>query len=349
MEIKEKIKNALCIFVSLCIVAVSVFCVSKRVGDCFSFSQDTALMAAFSIMPNGTISKKDNTINKQSKPKSEQSQTQIKKEVQNKTVNKNERTYPVSEIDLSVDRESDNSISMRNSTPFEPDISALLESKLGFEIEDSYKVQVLIVHTHTCESYLSEDNGYYYESFYPRTTDNSQNVYAVGERIAKRLKANGIGVVHAKEQHDSPSYDGAYSRSYDTIMRYMKKYKGIKVVLDIHRDSMTQQDNTKLKPTFEYKGKKGAQVMIMTGYDDGYNDFPTWQQNLAFATKLQHQCETMYPHMMRPLNFGNFTYNMNVNSGSLLIEMGTDANTLQEAMYSGDLLGNALSQVLQNS
>jgi len=349
VEIKEKIKNALCIFVSLCIVAVSVFCVSKRVGDCFSFSQDTALMAAFSIMPNGSIQKKDNTINKQNKPKAEQTKDYQQNEVEDKAPKTGEQTYPINEIDLSVDKKSDNSISIRNSTPFDPDIEGILSSKLGFEIEDTYQVQVLIVHTHTCESYMSEDNGYYYESFYPRTTDNSQNVYAVGERIAKKLKANGIGVVHAKEQHDSPSYDGAYSRSYDTIMRYMEKYKGIKVVLDIHRDSMTQQDNTKLKPTFEYNGKKGAQVMIMTGYDDGYNDFPTWEQNLTFATKLQHQCESMYKGMMRPLNFGNFTYNMNVNSGSLLIEMGTDANTLQEAMYSADLLGNALSQVLQNA
>ena len=55
----------------------------------------------------------------------------------------------------------------------------------------------------------------------------------------------------------------------------------------------------------------------------------------------------MYSGMTRPLNFGDFTYNMNVNSGSLLIEVGTDANTLSEAVRSGEMLGNALSQVLQ--
>ncbi len=337
-----------CVIISLCIAVVSVFCVSQRVSYCFS-SEDTAMMAAFSIMPNGTLEKKNSTINVANKPKSNVIETYPEKEVESKTENLNEPTYPISEIHLTSGNVEYDNFSVKNTTGYSLDIESLMGDKLGFDIKDTREVQVLIVHTHTCESYMDFDKGYYYESFYPRTTDNDKNVYAVGERIAKKLKENGISVVHAPMQHDNPSYDGAYGRSYDTIMSYLEKYKEIKVVLDIHRDSMTQEDNTKLKPTFEHNGQKAAQIMIMTGYDDGYNDFPTWKDNLRFALKLHGTCETMYPGMTRPLNFGNFTYNMNVNSGSLLIEVGTDANTLEEALYSGEMLGNALSQVLQNA
>jgi stage II sporulation protein P len=137
-------------------------------------------------------------------------------------------------------------------------------------------------------------------------------------------------------------------RSRKTVNAYIKKYPKIKVALDIHRDAIGD-DNFKVKPTFTYKGKKGAQIMILSGYDpDGFFDFPNWNYNLRFALKLQQKCETNYSGMTRPMDFGNFAYNMNINTGSLLVEFGTDSNTLAEAVYSGKLFGKALAQVLQN-
>ena len=160
------------------------------------------------------------------------------------------------------------------------------------------------------------------------------------------LKAKGIGVVHDKTLHDYPSYEGSYARSWDTIERYKKKYPGILVTLDIHRDGMTDDAGTKYKPTFTYRGKKAAQIMIMSGYDES-GGFPTWKENLIVATNLQKECEDNYPGMTRALYFGEFSYNMDFNNGSLLIEVGTDGNTVDEAAYTGELLGNALSSVLQ--
>ena len=84
----------------------------------------------------------------------------------------------------------------------------------------------------------------------------------------------------------------------------------------------------------------------MSGYDES-GDFPFWNENLIFAAKLQKECEDSFPGMTRPLYFGEFSYNMDFNNGSLLIEVGTDANTVDEAAYTGELLGNALSSVLQ--
>ncbi len=351
MDMKNKFKSSLCVLLAVCITVLGVFSVSKRVSSCFNLSSDTALAAAFLMMPNGEFFSSDTSYEKNNTQKKalDNSETEAEKEkAKNTTVDTSEPTYPIEEVDLNSENKIYDQVAMKNSTGYTVDVASELSKDLPFEIQDSRVTQVLIVHTHSCESYMDSDCGYYTESFYPRTTDNEQNVTAVGDAIAESLKENGIGVVHATTQHDNPSYDGAYSRSYDTIMSYLDRYKDIKVVLDIHRDSMTTDSNSRLKPTFYYNGQKAAQIMIMTGYDSSYSHFPMWEDNLNFAVKLQNTCESMYKGMTRPLNFGEFTYNMNANSGSLLIEVGTDANTLSEAVLTGELLGNALAQVLQN-
>lgn len=349
MKVKAVFKGMLCVVLSVCICVFAFYSVYKRADECLSLYEGTALMAAFAVLPDAdkNYEKKPEEKPSQPAPKADTQATEQPQKIEEETTKSDERTYKVSEIHLSSGEISYNDFFVNNNTSYDMDIKALLDAPLGFEFDSTRQAQVLIVHTHTCESYMSEDTGYYYESFYPRSTDNSTNVVAVGEKIAQSLKAHGIGVVHAKEQHDNPSYDGAYDRSYDTIQEYMSKYKEIKVVLDIHRDSMTADDMTRYKPTFTYNGQKAAQIMIMTGHDDGDGDFACWEQNLNFALKLQDKCESKYKGMTRPLNFGEFTYNMNVNSGSLLIEVGTDANTLDEALLTGEMLGNALAEVLQ--
>lgn len=262
-----------------------------------------------------------------------------------------EAQYPVNEITLTNCDDSYGNVRIKNASSTTFDIKEELEAKLGFTIEDTDEPQVLIYHTHTCESYLDYDTGYYYESFYPRTDDNSQNVCAVGDAIAAQLNKNGIVTIHDTTQHDNPSYNGAYNRSLDTINSYLEKYPSIKVVLDIHRDGLGEGgESGKTKTVFEVDGHKAAQIMILSGY--GYDSslgFDDWEYNLRFALKIQQTAEEMYPNMTRPLYFADFMYNMNVNTGSLLIEIGTDSNTLSEATYTGYLLGNVLSAVLSEN
>ena len=330
-----------------------------RAAGCFDLFDDSAVAAQLMTFSNGsvydTLSEEEPEddaaippeVKPAEKPLSDQkTASPVPTEKPGKTSHSGD-TYPVVEIHDTSGNTSCENIEIKNYTSYDPDFSALLSADLPFSLKDNRTVQVLIYHTHTCESYLDEDSGYYYEDFYPRSTDNEKNIVAVGEKIAASLKEKGIGVVHDKTLHDYPSYEGSYSRSWDTIEAYRKKYPGIVVTLDIHRDAMTADDGTKYKPTFTYDGKKAAQIMIMSGYGDE-DDFPTWKENLIFATKLQKECEDRYPGMTRPLDFGEFSYNMDFNNGSLLIEIGTDANTIDEAKYTGELLGNALSSVLRS-
>ena len=235
---------------------------------------------------------------------------------------------------------------IRNTTDVDLDVESLLSAEMPFTLEDNHEVQVLVYHTHTCERYLTEDNGEYYSDYYPRSTDGDLGVSAVGEKIVETLKAHGIGAVHDTTLHDYPSYEGSYARSWETVCAYKEKYPSIKVTIDLHRDSMTTDEGVKYKPTFEHDGEKAAQIMIMAGCD-GEGGFDFWDENLIFAMQLQKKCEDMFPDMTRPLNFGEYTYNMNFNNGSLLIEVGTDVNTVEEAARSGGYLADALAALLR--
>ena len=260
-----------------------------------------------------------------------------------------EEQYPVYEFTITEGNQSYKNIQIKNTSSTNIDIKSELESKLGFEMEETDKPQVLIYHTHTSESFLKYDTGYFYESFYPRTTDTTENICAVGEEIAAQLNAAGIKTIHDTTLHDYPSYNGAYDRSYATVSEYIKKYPTIKVTLDIHRDGIGT-DTQKTKPVFMADGKKAAQIMILSGYNyDGDEEFKDWEYNLRFALQIQKMASEMYPNMVRPLNFSDFMYNMNINTGSLLIEMGAESNTLEEVKYSGCLLGKVLSEVLKKN
>ena len=176
------------------------------------------------------------------------------------------------------------------------------------------------------------------------TKDIPANVVAVGNRITEILNSKGISTYHDTTIHDA-TYEGAYERSGNSVKKDMEKYKDIKVVLDIHRDAIGTDEN-KIKPVFTYNGKKAAQIMILSGCDDGSNWFPNWENNLNFALKIQNKAEELYPGMTRPLSFGYFRYNEYVCDGSLLIEVGTEANSVDEVEYTGELLANVLAEVL---
>ena len=119
-------------------------------------------------------------------------------------------------------------------------------------------------------------------------------------------------------------------------------------MLDIHRDSITLDNGEKIKPVNTIGGKKAAQLMIITGAEEGdVENFPDWEYNLRFALELQRECETMYPGLMRPVLFSQRKYNMDVTRCSLLIEMGSEANTLEQACYSGRLLASALGSLME--
>lgn len=193
---------------------------------------------------------------------------------------------------------------LRNSTET-PDsqVVSIMEQGLNIRLEDTKEPQVLIVHTHATECYEPYDSARFDTRNTWRDTNNKVNMVAVGDALEQKLKEEGIGVVHDKTQHDYPSYNGAYDRSAATIRGYLEKYPTIKIVLDVHRDAILRADDVTVKPVVEIGGKKAAQLMIITGCEDGTMNVPKWQENLRFAASLQDAIEQKFPQLTRPIFF----------------------------------------------
>ena len=221
------------------------------------------------------------------------------------------------------------------------------ESELApaFTIDKITEPQVLIMHTHTTESFEPYVRSQFDTNFNYRTTDPAYNMVSVGDAITTQLEQAGIGVIHDTTIHDYPSYNGSYDRSAVTVQKNLEQYPSIRVVLDIHRDAI-QKENTLVQPVVEIGGKESAQVMIISGCDDGTMGMPHYMQNFHFACRLQSSMEQMFPGLTRPILFDYRKYNQNLTTGSLLLEIGTHGNTLEQAQYAGELVGKALAQTL---
>lgn len=200
---------------------------------------------------------------------------------------------------------------------------------------------VLIMHTHTTESYEDFAKEFYDETDRSRTTDLEKSVAAVGAKIAEKLEEAGIGVIHDTTVFDYPNYSGAYDRSSERVEEILEEYPSIQIVIDVHRDAI-ESDGVRYAPVAEIEGKTAAQVMIICGHVN----VPQYRYNLRFASRLQSVMEENYPGLTRPLLFYDRNYNQELTKGSFLLEMGSSSNSLEEALYSGELVGECLKQLI---
>ena len=275
--------------------------------------------------------------------------TPPKNDEENEYHDPNEKTYKIIESQFGASGTQHENVSVKNTTGQNLNIAAELNKKPDIHITNTSEPQVLIFHTHTSESYMNKDQDFFYENFYPRSLDNQKNVTRVGEEITEKLIKNGINTIHDMTYHDHPTYNGSYSRAAKTIKKNLEEYPSLQVVIDIHRDSLGSKETGKIKPIFKYDDKKAAQMMIISGCDpDDSLGFPDWEKNLRLTLRLQKYCETMFPGITRPLKFAKVKYNEHLTPGSLLIEVGSDVNTLEEATNTGAMIGEALSKLLND-
>ena len=240
-------------------------------------------------------------------------------------------------------------VRVKNINKTKIDVAKLLEQKADLSVSKQAP-SVLIFHTHTTESFQYLDRSFYTAGFPTRDKDAGRNMIRVGDEICGQLEAMGFSVIHDTEVHDA-HYTGAYERSRAAVQRYQKQYPSLQVLLDIHRDAIQQSDGTKIKPVATVGDKQAAQVMIISGCQEdgnGVTDFPDWKQNLVFALLLQQKMEQQFPGLTRPVFFAPRRYNMHLSHCSLLLEVGSDSNTLEEACYSGRLIGYALGLLLED-
>lgn len=241
-----------------------------------------------------------------------------------------------------------NGVEIQNKIPssfYKPNIKKLLSQGADLKIKDKSKPTILIYHSHTTESYSLLDTGYYTEAD-SRSNDINRNMVRVGDELVKYLEKAGFVVIHDKAIHDT-DYNSSYDSSRAVIEKYLEKYPSIEVTIDVHRDSITYSNKTKVKPTAKINGKKAARMMIISGCEYGrVENFPDWEDNLRFDLAVQQKMTSSYKGLMRPILFSERKYNMYETHSSFLLEIGSDGNTLDEACYSARLFGKALGELL---
>lgn len=207
--------------------------------------------------------------------------------------------------------------------------------------------QILIVHTHATESYTKAGQDNYQESDPYRTTDDAHNVVRVGDEMAAAFAQAGLNVLHDRTLHDYPNYNGAYTRSRETVERYLAAYPSISVVLDVHRDAIMGENDAIYKVvTDKAVAEDCAQVMLVVGTQEGGGSHPNWRQNLAFAMALERRMNQDMPTLARPITLRKSHYNQQLSVGSLLVEVGTHGNTLEEAVNAARAFAESAAPVI---
>lgn len=254
-------------------------------------------------------------------------------------------------VPISLARESNGGkMYIKNNSKHELDADDYKDFTLP-EYEETDEYTVLIVHTHGTEAYTPDGvlSDPLDDPYVTRSKNNEENVVSIGALMAEVFEKNGIRTLHHAVAIDATVDDfyDSYTESGTVIRRTLRKYPSIKYVFDIHRDGLELSSGEKAKVICAVDGKRVAQVMSVIGSDTLY-DHPSWEENLAFAVKLQRRLEDNYTDFCRPINVKQNTYNQDYGPLSLLLEIGTDGNTLEEARYSAEILAGELADLIKN-
>jgi len=228
-------------------------------------------------------------------------------------------------------------VKIKNETKFE-----LTEEMLTPNIEITNK-NIMIFHTHTCESYTSCEKYTYTPTGNYRTTDLNFTVSRVGDELTTYLNQFGFNVNHDKTYHDYPAYNGSYTRSLETVQNLLKQTNS-DVIIDLHRDAIGSNSN--YAPTVKIGEEYGAQLMFVIGTNGGGLWHPNWNQNLKFAVLIQQKANEMYPGLFKPIILRNSRYNQHLGKAACIIEVGATGNTLEQCLVSMKYLAKVIDEVM---
>lgn len=250
---------------------------------------------------------------------------------------------PIVQVELSLS-DGKGDILFKNETDYTFDTSSILNS--GYPIEPAgAEPSVLILHTHATECYTEEGQTRVTDT---RSSDPEKNMVAVGAVLAEELTEQGVNAIHCTVMHDEASYSEAYIRSKETVAKYLEEYPGIKYVIDVHRDAISTADGGMAKPVITKDGVSLAQLMLVVGTDEGGADHPGWKTNLCVALRAQAALIEYDESLVRPINLRSASFNQQLCPGFLLLEVGSCANTPEEAKASARVFARIFAELIKN-
>lgn len=203
---------------------------------------------------------------------------------------------------------------------------------------------VAIYHTHTGETYRTEDNvrgkSYAWDNYSP-ADGPIPGVVQVGVVIAEELRNRyGIPVVHSTKIHDYPVWSRAYMNSLVTARELVNTYKDLRLILDIHRDEGRTVSTT---------GESISRVLLVVTSAEDNPDLPhpRWRENLAYAQILHRKFEELYPGLSKGIQIRKDNrFNQHVHPRAILLEVGGSEDTLEQALAAARLCAHVIAEVL---
>lgn len=224
------------------------------------------------------------------------------------------------------------------------------DTVINLSLPQNDKPTILIYHTHTLEAYTPTDQ-YPYEEHGGkwRTDDNTRNIVAVGEALAEELRGYGFNVLHDITNHEPPKLSTAYERSVTTMESYKKKYPSLIMYIDLHRDACGSE------VTSDYcviDGEKTAKVMFVVGTGkgatgSGFDEMPDFESNYSYADAISEHLRSIHPELARDIRVKTGRYNQHISDCCLLIEVGHNMNTFEEALASVKHIASGIAAVME--
>lgn len=228
------------------------------------------------------------------------------------------------------------------------DVEAFEKADLSFN-DSGDEPKVLIFHTHSSEMFADSDSG----------KGLSEGIWCVGEELKNELALLGIKAYHHMARYDyengKTTVTGAYERMEEDIKQVLEKYPSIELVIDMHRDGIKDESQ---KLVAEIDGEVCAKLMLFNGLsrlkegDELKNieglENPYLKDNLALSYRLYRAAENMYPTLMRKIYIEGYRYSLHMKPKSILVEVGAQTNTKQEAKNSMKYLAKTIYAVCGN-
>jgi len=203
--------------------------------------------------------------------------------------------------------------------------------------------RILIYHTHTHEAYEMAENNEYEPLENWRTDDNDHNIVRVGSELSRLLRTKGFEVVHDTTDNEMTELSTAYQRSLDTLSNYTGQE--FDLYIDLHRDAHTQ--GTTL--TCNYRGDDAARLMMLVGKGENFAEKPFFDENYSVACRLTDAINSICPGMCRDVLVKTGRYNQHIAPASILVEAGSNMNTLEEVLSAMPVLAEAIDITLNES
>ena len=217
------------------------------------------------------------------------------------------------------------------------------EKLLGMDMtlaKEGEKPQILIYHTHSQEAFADSVPG-----------DVNTGIVGVGEHLTQILREQyGYAVLHHTGEYDVETRDNAYSKALPAVEQILTENPSIQVIVDLHRDEVAE--GTRL--VTDLQGRPTARFMFFNGLsrtrktgDIDYLQNENQEANLAFSFQMEFAARQQYPGFTRNIYLKAERFNLHLRPRSVLIEAGTQLNTVEEERNAMEILANLLDEVLQ--